>query len=66
MKSHIPTANTPVRIEIPKEHKINIAVNESKPRLKHGRLVGGKDKIPQTRKLQENQIAVLEETIPNK
>ena len=66
VKSHLPTANTLVRIEIPKEQKINIAVNESKPRLKHGRHVGGKDKIPRRRKLQENQVAVLEETIPIK
>ena len=66
MKSHIPTANTPARIEIPKKQKFDIAANESKPRLKCGRLVGAKDKIPRKRKLQANQVAVLEETIPTK
>ena len=66
MKCHIPVANTPARIEIPKKQKFDIAANESKPRLKCGRPVGAKDKIPRKRKLQANQVAVLEETISTK
>ena len=66
VKSHIPTANTPARIELPKKQKFDIAANESKPRLKCGRPVGAKDKIPRKRKLQANQVAVLEETISTK
>ena len=64
MKCHIPAANTPARIEIPKEQSIKIAANESKQHLKHGRPVGTKDKIPQKRKIQENQVAAPKEAIP--
>ena len=64
MKCHIPADNTPARIEIPKEQSIQIAANESKPHLKRGRPVGTKDKIPQKRKIQENQVAAPKESIP--
>ena len=64
MKCHIPATNTPARIEIPKEQSIKIVANESKPHLKRGRLVGTKDKIPQKRKIQENQVAAPKESIP--
>lgn len=66
MKCHILAANTPARIKIPKEQSIKIAANESKPNLKHGRPIGTKDKIPQKRNIQENQVAALKEAIPMK
>ena len=53
VKSHIPAANTPARIEVPVGQSVNTTANESKPHLKHGRLVGVKDKIPHERKVQE-------------
>ena len=46
VKSHIPTANTPSRIEIPEGKKVNIAAIESILFLKGGRLNGVKDKNP--------------------
>ena len=46
VKSHIPAANAPFRIEIPEEKKVNMVVNESIPRLKRGRPIGAKDKNP--------------------
>jgi hypothetical protein len=42
VKSHIPATNNPARIEVPEGQLINIAANESKTRLKHGRPVGAK------------------------
>uniref|UniRef100_A0A2N9HZ23 Reverse transcriptase Ty1/copia-type domain-containing protein n=1 Tax=Fagus sylvatica TaxID=28930 RepID=A0A2N9HZ23_FAGSY len=66
VKSHIPTANNPARIEVPEGQLINIAANESKTRLKRGRPVGAKDKIPRKRKIQEKQVAAPEEAIPMK
>ena len=66
VKSHIPVANNPTRIEVPEGQLINIAVNESKTCLKRGRPVGAKDKIPQKRKIQETQVAAPEEAIPMK
>ena len=53
VKSHIPNANTLARIEVLVRQSVNIIANESKPHLKHGRLVGVKDKIPHERKVQE-------------
>ncbi|KAK9994139.1 hypothetical protein SO802_023842 [Lithocarpus litseifolius] len=50
VKSHIPAANTPARIEGPVGQSVNIAANESKPHLKRGRPIGVKDKIPRKRK----------------
>ena len=66
MKSHIPAANNPTQIEVPEGQLINIAANKSKTRLKRGRSVGAKDKIPQKRKTQEKQVAAPEEAIPMK
>uniref|UniRef100_A0A2N9I5S5 Reverse transcriptase Ty1/copia-type domain-containing protein n=1 Tax=Fagus sylvatica TaxID=28930 RepID=A0A2N9I5S5_FAGSY len=66
VKSHIPAANNPARIEVPEGQLINIAANESKTRLKRGRPVGAKDKIPRKRKIQEKQVAAPEEAIPMK
>uniref|UniRef100_A0A2N9ITN2 Reverse transcriptase Ty1/copia-type domain-containing protein n=1 Tax=Fagus sylvatica TaxID=28930 RepID=A0A2N9ITN2_FAGSY len=66
VKSHILAANNPVRIEVPEGQLINIAANESKTRLKCGRLVSAKDKIPRKRKIQEKQVAAPEEAIPMK
>ena len=44
-KSHIPAANTPARIDVP----VGQLTNESKIRLKSGRLVGSKDVTPHKR-----------------
>jgi hypothetical protein len=66
VKSHIPAANNPAWIEVPEGQLINIAANESKTRLKRGRPVGAKDKIPRKRKIQEKQVAAPEEAIPMK
>ena len=66
VKSHIPTANTPARIEVPVEKLVNTAANESKPHLKRGRPIGVKDKIPRKRKIQEKQVAAYKEAIPRK
>ena len=41
-KSHIPTAKTLARIDVP----VGQLTNESKIRLNHGRLVGSKDVTP--------------------
>ena len=53
VKSHIPTANIPARIEVPVGQSINTATNELEPHLKRGRPIGVKDKILQKRKVQE-------------
>jgi hypothetical protein len=66
VKSHIPAANTLVKIEIHVEQSINTAANESKACLKHGRPIDAKDKIPRKRKLQENEIDAPEEALPTK
>jgi hypothetical protein len=66
VKSHIPAANTPAKIEVPVGQSINIAANESKVRLKHGRPIGAKDKIPRKRKAQGNEISTPEEALPTK
>ena len=50
VKSHIPAANIPARIEVPEGKLINITANESKAHLKQGRPIGAKDKIPGRRK----------------
>ncbi|GJQ91780.1 copia protein [Tanacetum coccineum] len=61
IKSHIPAANAPVKIDVPKEHS-KIA-NESKARLKRGRPIGSKDKNPRKKKgacNQDGQVEVKE------
>ena len=50
MKSQILAVNTPTQIEVFEEQLIDIAGNESKTRLKHGRSICAKDKIPRKRK----------------
>jgi hypothetical protein len=60
VKSHIPATNNPARIEVLKGQLINIAANVSKTRLKLGKPVGAKDKIPWKRKTQEKQVVALE------
>ena len=52
VKSYIPAANAPFRIETPEKKKVNIAANKSVPRLKRGRPIGAKDKNPRKQKLQ--------------
>ena len=59
-KSYISTANTPARIDVP----VGQLTNESKIRLKRGRLVGSKDVTPQKRRTQE-KLGTLKETIKN-
>jgi hypothetical protein len=66
VKSHIPATNNPARIEVLEGQLINIAANVSKTRLKLGKPVGAKDKIPWKRKTQEKQVVALEEAIPMK
>jgi hypothetical protein len=61
VKSHILAANTPAKIEVHVGQSINIATNESKARLKRGRPIGAKDKIPRKRKAQGNEISSPEE-----
>ena len=57
-KSHILATNTPTWIDVP----VGQLTNESKIRLKHGRLVGSKDVTPRKRRTQE-KLGTLEETI---
>ena len=57
-KSHIPTANTPARIDVP----VRQLTNESKIRLKRGRPVGSKDVTPRKKRTQE-KLSTLEEAI---
>ena len=66
MKSHIPVANTPARIEVPVGQLVNTAANESKPHLKQGRPISVKDKIPRKRKVQKKQVVAYKEAIPRK
>ncbi|XP_052291686.1 uncharacterized protein LOC127900572 [Citrus sinensis] len=64
-ESYIPGKNALSRVEIPEgQHD---KTNESKVRLKHGRPISSKDKIPQKRKRQEkleNEISTPEESLP--
>ena len=62
VKSHIPAANALFRIEIPEEKKVNIAANESIPRLKREKLIGAKDKNPRKQKLQRIDDGILGES----
>jgi hypothetical protein len=66
VKSQIPTTNTPAKIEVPVGQSINTTVNESKARLKRGRPISAKDKIPRKRKAQGNEIGTPEEALPTK
>ena len=56
-KSHIFTVNAPARIEVPRRQK----ENESKTRLKRGRLIGSKDVPPYKRRTKAKQNAPAEE-----
>jgi hypothetical protein len=64
VKSHIPAANNPARIELPEGQLINIAANESKTRLKRGRPVGAKDKFPRRGKYKKNKLQPLKRLYP--
>ena len=66
IKSHIPAANIPAQIEVLEGKLINIIANESKERLKRGRPIGAKDKVPWKKKTRENQVAAPKEAIPIK
>ena len=61
-KSYIPTANTPVRINIPIGKAAIVAANESSmTRMKRGRPLGSKYLIPRKRKIKGQQNPNLEE-----
>jgi hypothetical protein len=64
IKSHISAANTPAKIEVIVGQLTNTAANESKARLKRGRPIGAKDKIPRKRKALGNEIGSPEEALP--
>ena len=49
-RSHIPAANTLARIIVPEGQYGDVIANESKARLKRGRPIGSKDKVPLKRK----------------
>jgi hypothetical protein len=66
IKSHIPAANTPAKIEVSVGQLTNTTTNESKARLKRERPIGAKDKIPRKRKAQGNEIDAPEEALPTK
>ena len=51
-KSHVPPANTPARIDVPKG-KLS---NESQKGLKRGRPFGSKDTTPQRRRTQDTML----------
>ncbi|GKD50932.1 hypothetical protein Tco_1279908 [Tanacetum coccineum] len=65
-KSHIPTANARARVEIPNKKSGDNIAQESQKRLKRGRPIGSKDKIPHKRKGTEKNSGhdenVLDET----
>ena len=52
-KSHIPTVNAPIRIDIPVGQS-NVE-NESQTRLKRGRPIGSRDKNSRMRKREKRQ-----------
>jgi len=66
IKSHISAANTPAKIEVLVGQLTNTVANESKARLKRGRLIGAKDKIPRKRKAQGNEIGAPKDALPTK
>ena len=53
-KSHVPTANTPARIDVPEGQ----LANESQKRLKRGRLFGSKDITPRKRRTQRHNANI--------
>ena len=57
-KSHIPTTNTPTRINV----SVGQLTNESKIHLKHGRPIDSNDVTPWKMRTQE-KLGTLEETI---
>ena len=59
-KSHIPAVNTPAQITVPEGQSGDEIVNESKTRLKHGRPIGSKDKVPRKR---NEQLKLMESVI---
>jgi hypothetical protein len=50
VKSHIPAANIPMKLEVPVEQSINTTANELKVHLKCGRPIGVNDKSSWKRK----------------
>ncbi|XP_031276981.1 uncharacterized protein LOC116135414 [Pistacia vera] len=58
-KSDIPTANAPIRIDVP-EGQLPVA-NESKARLKRGRPIGSKDKNPRKKRVANDQDVYIKE-----
>ena len=71
MKSYIPAANAPIRIDVPEGQLIT--ANEPKMQVKRGRPVGSKDKNPRKRKevnaqteetITQEEYPVIEKIIP--
>ena len=52
-KSHVPTTNAPIKIDIPIRQ--SIVVNGPKVCMKHGRHISSKDKKPRKGKATKNQ-----------
>jgi hypothetical protein len=64
VKSQIPAANTPTQIEVLEGQLIDIAVNESKTRLKRGRSVSAKDRFPGRGKHKKSKSQPLKRQYP--
>ena len=62
-KSYIPAVNAPARIEIPKGQSENEVTNEFKTRLKRGRPISSKDKIPFEK--ENEQISMMTQMCKN-
>ncbi|KAF3653269.1 hypothetical protein FXO37_17067 [Capsicum annuum] len=58
-KSHIPVANVPVRIEVPKEPSSNDIASEFQARLKRGRPLGLKDKNSRKRNAKNDKDGIV-------
>ncbi|KAF3615163.1 hypothetical protein FXO38_35262 [Capsicum annuum] len=61
-KSHIPSVNVPVRIEVPKEPSSNVTASESQTRLKSVRPLGSKDKNPRKRSAKNNKDGIIKDS----
>ncbi|KAF3662006.1 hypothetical protein FXO37_12659 [Capsicum annuum] len=61
-KLHIPTANAPVQIEVPKRPSTNITAFEFQTHLKRGRPLGSKDKKPRKRIMKNDKDNITKET----
>ncbi|XP_059658527.1 uncharacterized protein LOC132304835 [Cornus florida] len=62
IKSHVPAANVPAKINVPVGQSINVTANASKIHLKRGRLVGAKD-VLRKKKTQRKLVFKTDEMI---